>query len=164
MFSIITIASSTTKPVEMVRAISARLLRREPRRYRTPKGPISDHQGAVLLAGENLVVSADGVGLPLAIEVALGLVDVGLGDGGADVFHVQVEISERCGIDLYADGGLLSAADADQADTGQLGHFLCEARVGEIFYFGQGQHFGSEGEDENRGVGRIGLAVDRRVR
>ena len=35
MFSIITIASSTTKPVEMVRAISVRLFRLYPRRYIT---------------------------------------------------------------------------------------------------------------------------------
>ena len=41
MFSTITIASSTTKPVAMVSAISVRLLR-EAGRYITPKVPISD--------------------------------------------------------------------------------------------------------------------------
>ena len=42
MFSIMTIASSTTKPVAMVSAISDRLLRLKPSRYITPNVPTSD--------------------------------------------------------------------------------------------------------------------------
>ena len=42
MFSTITMASSTTKPVAMVRAINVRLLTEKPARYITPKVPISD--------------------------------------------------------------------------------------------------------------------------
>src|SRR4029450_12841471 len=42
MFSIITIASSTTKPVEMVSAISDRLFRLKPSRYMTAKVPTSE--------------------------------------------------------------------------------------------------------------------------
>ncbi|MNN09585.1 hypothetical protein D3C81_1224710 [compost metagenome] len=42
MFSIITIASSTTKPVAMVSAISVRLLIENPARYITPNVPTSD--------------------------------------------------------------------------------------------------------------------------
>ena len=42
MFSIMTIASSTTKPVAMVSAISDRLLRLEPAEYMTPNVPTSD--------------------------------------------------------------------------------------------------------------------------
>ena len=48
MFSIITIASSTTKPVAMVSAISVRLLREKPTRYMTPKVPTSDSGTAML--------------------------------------------------------------------------------------------------------------------
>ena len=43
-----TMASSTTKPVEMVRAISERLLRLKPRRYMTPKVPTSESGTATL--------------------------------------------------------------------------------------------------------------------
>src|ERR1700722_10063386 len=43
MFSIITMASSTTKPVEMVSAIIVRLLRLNPHRYITPNVPTSDN-------------------------------------------------------------------------------------------------------------------------
>src|ERR1019366_832143 len=42
MFSITTIASSTTKPVEIVRAISERLSILKPNRYMTAKVPTSD--------------------------------------------------------------------------------------------------------------------------
>ena len=48
MFSIITMASSTTKPVEMVSAISVRLLIENPARYITPKVPTSDSGTATL--------------------------------------------------------------------------------------------------------------------
>ena len=48
MFSIITIASSTTNPVEMVSAIRVRLFRLYPSRYITPKVPTSDSGTATL--------------------------------------------------------------------------------------------------------------------
>ena len=48
MFSIITIASSTTKPVEIVSAISERLLRLYPSRYMTPKDPTNERGTATL--------------------------------------------------------------------------------------------------------------------
>ena len=48
MFSIITIESSTTKPVAIVSAIRVRLLILKPHRYITPKVPISDNGTAML--------------------------------------------------------------------------------------------------------------------
>src|SRR5271165_2460560 len=48
MFSTITMASSTTKPVEMVSAISERLSRLYPRAYIAPKVPTSDSGTATL--------------------------------------------------------------------------------------------------------------------
>ena len=46
MFSIITMASSTTKPVPIVSAISDRLSRLKPEKYMTPKAVISDSGSA----------------------------------------------------------------------------------------------------------------------
>src|SRR5205809_3021534 len=43
-----TMASSTTKPVEIVRAIRERLFRLYPSRYITPKVPTSDNGTAIL--------------------------------------------------------------------------------------------------------------------
>ena len=49
MFSIITIASSTTKPVEMVSAINERLSRLNPARYMMPHVPMSESGNATLV-------------------------------------------------------------------------------------------------------------------
>jgi hypothetical protein len=48
MFSIMTMASSTTKPVAMVSAMSVRLFTLKPARYMTPKVPTSDSGTAML--------------------------------------------------------------------------------------------------------------------
>ena len=48
MFSIITMASSTTNPVEMVNAIRVRLFRLYPSRYMTPNVPTSERGTATL--------------------------------------------------------------------------------------------------------------------
>ncbi len=48
MFSIMTMASSTTKPVEIVRAISERLFRLNPSRYIAPNEPTRDKGTATL--------------------------------------------------------------------------------------------------------------------
>ena len=48
IFSIITIASSTTKPVAIVKAISVKLLIEKSTRYMTPNVPISDRGTATL--------------------------------------------------------------------------------------------------------------------
>ena len=48
MFSIITIASSTTKPVEIVSAISERLSRLKPSSFITPNVPINVSGSATL--------------------------------------------------------------------------------------------------------------------
>src|ERR1700728_2320347 len=48
MFSIMTMASSTTKPVEMVSAINVRLFRLKPSAYIAAKVPTSDRGTAIL--------------------------------------------------------------------------------------------------------------------
>jgi len=48
MFSIMTMASSTTNPVEMVNAMSVRLLRVYPSRYITPNVPTIESGTATL--------------------------------------------------------------------------------------------------------------------
>ena len=55
MFSSITIASSTTKPVAIVSAISVRMLSEKPARYITPNVPMSDSGTAML----GMIVAGD---------------------------------------------------------------------------------------------------------
>src|SRR6185436_20991518 len=117
----------------------------------------------VLLAGEELVVGGDGVELARPVEAALGLVHVGRGDGGADVFDGEAVGGERGRVHLHAHGRLLAAADADEADAGELRDLLGEARVREVLDLGQGQGVRGQGQGEDGRVRGVRLAVDGRV-
>ena len=70
----------------------------------------------------------------------------------------------RGGIDAHAHRRLLVAFDRDQADAGDFAELLREHGVGEIVDLLQRQRVGGEREREDRGVGRIDLAVGRRIR
>src|SRR6185295_13881224 len=89
---------------------------------------VGDDERAVVVAGQELVVGGDRVRQARAVEVALGLVDVGGGDRGADVVEVQTVGREQGGIGLDAHRRLLPAADAHQADAGQLRDLLRQPR------------------------------------
>ena len=65
---------------------------------------------------------------------------------------------------MNPDGGLLSAADADQPHARQLRHLRRQPGVGEILNLRQRKFGRSQGERQDRRVGRIGLAVDGRGR
>ncbi len=124
---------------------------------------IGDDDGHVVGAGEQLVVGVDGVGLARAVEGALGLVDVGGGEGGAQVFKAEVVGGELRGIGLHANGWLLSAGDGDEADAGDLGDFLREVGVGGVFDLVERQRVGGQRQRHDRRVGGVDLAVDGRV-
>ena len=122
---------------------------------------IGDDDRLVVRARKQLVVGADGVRLARAVERALGLVDVGGGDGGAQIFKAQVVGGKLRGVGLDAHRGLLSAGDGDQADAGDLRDLLRQVGVGGVFDLVQRQRVGSERQRHDRRVGRIHLAVDR---
>ena len=124
---------------------------------------IGDDDGLVVGAREQLVVGVDGVGLARSVQRALGLVDVGGGDGGAQIFKAEVVGGKLRGIGLDADRGLLSAGDGDQADAGDLGDLLGEVGVGGVFDLVQRQRVGGERQRHDGRVGGIDLAVDGRI-
>ncbi len=93
---------------------------------------IGDHDRSVVLAGDELIVGIDLVVLARAVEVALGGVDAGLGDGGAQILQIDAVGRERRRVGLNAHRGLLAAADADQADAAELRDLGREARVDQI--------------------------------
>jgi len=99
----------------------------------------------------------------LAVESALGLIDIGLAQGGAEIFEAHSVRGQRRGIRLNAHGGALAAADADESDSGKLGNFLREGGVGEVLDFGERERFGGERERHDGRVRGIDLAVDRRI-
>ncbi len=120
MFSTMTMASSTTKPVAMVSAISVRLLIEKPARYITPKVPTSDSGTTMLgmiVAGTlrrnrnvTSTTSADGED-----QLVLHVLDRGADGLGAVAQHGHFEGRRQAGGELRQQ--LLDAVD-DLDDVG----------------------------------------------
>ena len=75
------------------------------RHVRQPHGcavPARNNQGTVIVAGEELIVGPNRVGLAATIKAALGLVHIGLGNGNAQVFQRQPVRAQRRRIGLNA--------------------------------------------------------------
>ena len=125
--------------------------------------PVGDDERAVIVARQHLIVGADRVRLVRAVEAALGLVHVGLRDGRAQVFEGEPVRGERRGVRLDAHRRLLPAADAHEPDARQLRDLLREARVRKVLHLRQRQRLRGQREGQNRRVGGIDLAVDRRI-
>src|SRR2546425_631710 len=197
MFSIITIASSTTKPVEMVSAMRDRLSRLKPSRYITPNVPTSDSGTATLgmmvalrlrrkrnstiTTSATVSISSNFTSRTEArivvvrsvrtatwteggVEVTLRLIHVGLRDGRPHILEAEPVGGQRRRIRANAHGGLLAAADRDQAHAGQLRDLLHQPRVRQVLYLRQRQGLRCERQGQDRGVGRVRLAVDGWVR
>ncbi len=99
-----------------------------------------------------------------AIEVALGLVDVGGTDQGAHVVQVQAVGRQGVDVDLDPHRLALAAGDADHADATDLGDFLRYAGVDQVVELGQRHGLGRDGQGQHRRVGRVDLVVHRRCR
>src|SRR3989441_826910 len=138
----------------------AEALRRKRNRTITTRATVSSSENCTSCTDARMV--ADGVRLRRALEVPLREVHVRLRDGGAEVLEPEVVGRERRGVRLDADGGLLPAAEAHQADARQLRDLLREARVGQVLHPGQRQHVGGEREGEHRRIGGGGFCVGRR--
>ena len=114
----------------------------------------------VLVAGGQLIVGVDGVVLACAVEAAFCRVETVAGECVAEVFEVDAVGGKGGGVGLDADGGFLSAGDADEADAGDLGDLGGEAGVGEVFDLREGHLVRGEREGKDGCVGGVGLAVD----
>ena len=72
-----------------------------------------------------------------AVESALGLIDIGLAEGGAEIFQTHAVRSQGRGIRLNTNGGTLATADADESDSRELRNLLGECGIGEVLDFGE---------------------------
>ncbi|MNS52711.1 hypothetical protein D3C72_854320 [compost metagenome] len=122
------------------------------------------HQCAVLGHAAHLVVGIEHHRADRAIEAALGQVDVGRGDRGADVVHAQVVGGQCARIDLDAHGGALATGQTNQTNTRQLRQPLRDAGVDQVMHLRQRQALRGHRQGQDRRVGRIDLAVHRRHR
>ncbi len=110
----------------------------------------------------DLVVGVDGVGARRAVEIALGRVDVGVGDRGSKVVDIEPVGGERRRIGADPHAGLLAALEADETDAGKLGNLLGEPRIHHVVDLGERLRFGGDGERQDGRVSRVHLGVDRR--
>ncbi len=123
---------------------------------------IGNNEVAIAGAGKQLVIGIDLKILRRAVEAALGGVHTFGGERIAHIFKIDAVGSEGHGIDLDANGRLLSAADGDQADPAELRNLGSEAGVDQVFDARERHGGGGEGEGKDGRVRGIGFAVDRR--
>ncbi len=111
-----------------------------------------------------LVVIVNRPGLIRSVEIALGLVHVGAGQRGSQSLQTQSIGRQRGGIRLHPNGRALPSADAHQTYAFELGNSLRHARFRQLFHFRQRHRVRRNGQRQNRRVGGIRLAVNRRNR
>src|SRR5260370_1537183 len=100
-----------------------------------PAIAISDDQRAVALAGNELIVCADGVSLVKAVKGALSLIDVGLTERDPQIFETEAVRGQRRWIGLNAHCRTLAATDTDETNSAQLRNFLIADPASELFTF-----------------------------
>ena len=125
---------------------------------------VADDHRIVLRAVEDLVVGADGEGLPLAIDASLGLIHIGGRQRRAHVFQAQTVRGQGGRIRLHAYGRFFAAADGHQPDSRKLRNLRGKGGVRQVLDVAQRHGARAERQRQNRRVRRIHLAVDRRVR
>ncbi len=117
-----------------------------------------------MLGRHQLVVGVEHRHPSRAIEVALGLVDVGGGDQGAHVRQVQAIGGQGLGVDFDTHGLALATGDADHADAADLRNLLRHTRVDQVIELGQQHGLGGNRQGQHRGIRRVDLVVHRRRR
>jgi len=125
---------------------------------------VGQDQFGVLLGRDQLVVGVEHRHPGRAVEVTLGLVDVGRRDQGAHIRQVQAISRQGFGVDLDTHGLTLATSDADHADATDLGNFLRHARVDQVIELGQQHGLGADSQGQHRGIRRVDLVVHRRRR
>ncbi len=124
---------------------------------------IRDDERAIAGARQKLVVGADREGLVRSVEIPFRLIDVGLTQREAQVLETQSVRSELRRVRLDSHRGPLATADADHADARELRNFLRKRRLSKVFDLVERQARRRQRNRHDRGVGRIDLAVDRRI-
>ena len=125
---------------------------------------IGDDDIVPFLGLGELVVVVDGEGLLLADQRALGIVDGRLRDLRAHVLKLEVLLDQLGRVDLDANRLLLLAADAHQRHAVDLAHPLRENILGDVVDVIERLDVGEDGENQDRRVGGVGLAIGRRAR
>ena len=122
---------------------------------------IGDDQRFVIVGLVGLVVGIDLIALVADIDAALRTVRIGAGERGADVFEADAVFVERLRDQLDADRRQRTAADHHLADAFDLRQLLREHGRGRVIEVAAGRGVRCQGQDQDRRVGRIDLAIGR---
>ena len=125
---------------------------------------VGDDQVAVGVGRAQLVVGVQGRGTGRAVEAALGAVEVVAGHRAAQVLQAQPGRRQRRRVGAHPHRRTLAAADADQADPGDLRDLLCQAGIHQVLDLRQRHAIGHHRQGQDRCVRRVHLAEHRLVR
>ena len=124
---------------------------------------VGDDDVAVARGMEQLVVGIDGDRLVLVLEVALGLVDRGVGQRIAHVLERDAVSGQRGRVGLRAHGEVLLAGHQHLGDAGDRRDLLRQDGVGVVVDLVDRQRVRRDRIDQDGAIGRVDLAVGRRV-
>ncbi|MNF57847.1 hypothetical protein D3C84_393880 [compost metagenome] len=96
-----------------------------------------------------------------AFQEALGPVDVGAGQGGADLAEPDAIVAQRGGIDLDPHRRKAAAVDVDLADAGHLGDLLAEQGEGDVVQLLAAAGGRGQADGDNGCAGQVHLAIGR---
>ena len=133
----------------------------EPHRRAVAPG---DDDLAEAIGVEQLVVGVERDRPMRALEDALRPVDRGRRQRSAHIFQADAARRQSAGVDLNMHGVLLLPEDSRFGDAGHSRQLLRQDRVGVIVDAVDRQRVGMDCVDQYRPIGRVGLAVGRRVR
>ena len=125
---------------------------------------ISDNDGAILVAREELIVGLDGKRLARTVERSLSLINIGSGQRGSHIFQAQPIRRQRGGIRLNSHRRFLSAANRNQPHARDLRNLLSHRCVRKILDLRKRQRLRGQRQGKNRRVRGIYFAINRRVR
>ena len=111
-----------------------------------------------------MVVGVDGIAADLAVDASLRRVDGRDRELGAHVLERNVLGHQLGWIELNTNGGLLLAADGDQADARDLADLLGKLRVGIVVHLDQRHGLRRCRQYQDGRVGGVDLAIRRRCR
>ena len=124
---------------------------------------IGDDRVVKALSRHQLVIRLKRDGLLTAVEQARRLNDGQVRQRKPDRFEIKVYGGELGRVELDSDRRTFVAADGHEADAGDLRKLLRQDRVGIVADRHDRQHVGRQRYQQDRRVGRIGLAIDRQA-
>ena len=125
---------------------------------RRPVGVVDD-QRLVLRGLQELIGRRERPGAACAGQGSLGTVRVGRGQRGPHVLEVEAVVVQRRGVDVDANRGERASPDEDLPDSRHLRELLLKHRRSDVVHPGAIDDPGGQGEDDDRRIRGIHLAV-----